>query len=257
MSNQKEQTTIQIEADAKAKIKLTKKVYENGSYQALVVEDQECCRHASVLHPTVKDLVEKHKDIETENKLASLNYKLTNKKIELAEYTQNKNLENENVENLENEIKNIENEIKQLDYLFVEITIPGINTKEGNKTEYLLLSGSTVQTLPILESRNLTKEEAMFAAQSFFNDMLDLAKVKSLLFVAAFDEGQSSFVLTNKTLETENADMFRLMATTAMQMEALQKELIEKGAIPEHTVKGGIITPNNAEFVNTMSKVKV
>lgn len=227
--------TIQIDADAKAMV-IIKKNDE-------VVETVESSRHASVLYPLVEELVAKHRDPGFDEAFKAIEEEGT------------KLLQAEDNAATKVQLDALEAKLKDLDNVLVEVKIEGVNAKDGQKTEWVLLEAPSSAALPVLQSRSIDKEQAMVAAQSFFGDMLDIAKVKTLAVVVVFEEGQSSFVMTNKSLEHEPGDLFRLMSTTAMQMDRLQKDMVESGVMPPEAEKNAILTPKDAGFQNTMHGV--
>jgi hypothetical protein len=135
----------------------------------------------------------------------------------------------------------------QIEDLRVVGTLEGKDPDTGQNAELDLYNHTAAQMLTILRMRAITPDEAMVASRGFFGDMLDVSDAKAILLTAVFGEGQASYVMMNKTVEVVPEHMFRLIATTLMQLDKFKQQMIELG-IKLPGDNGGIITPGQPGF---------
>lgn len=144
---------------------------------------------------------------------------------------------------------------EELHEIRVRVSINGKNPENGADLEMVRYEDQADIIMPALRGMLLENEHAVMAARSFFQDMFDMVDMKALLFVGVFDKGQTSFVMTNRTVEVESKHMLRLVMTTLAQLDKLRAHMEANGI----TVPGqgpAIVTPDSADFRDTLRAAK-
>jgi hypothetical protein len=137
--------------------------------------------------------------------------------------------------------------MNELENITVTGSLVGVDPDTEQKAELALYNGPAEKVLAILRMRAISPDEAMIASRGFFGDMLDISDAKAILVTAVFGEGQASYVMLNKTVEVEPEHMFRLVATTFMQLDKFKQQMMEMG-VQMPGADGGIVTPGQPGF---------